>query len=483
MLNQLESLFAKSGARVLGLGIMLLIVSSTSSMISEEFGLATVCLGIILIGASFVTFRGNVYGYQKRVDAVASQSVNSSKLDSFIIVCWLSFVALPFGVLLLKLTGIAEGPNFYDFGAYYNAGERVINGYPLYDWTTSYPEVTNLPNAPDRYLYAPLISLLFAPFAYLPYGVSTLSWMSLSVFAYLSGITVFLRSLDIEIPLKHWLVIWTGVLGFGPFVVTFIAGQITAIVTGLFCVAGASLHRQRNDSGSSGAILAIPVAIKAYYAPVCAPLLRERRHLFTAASAIAALVVGGLLIFGVDTTASYLRVLANGKGWGEAINPPKIWNINDFHPFYYFGDVSYVFRGVILSIIAAVSYQSRQYDFEYINIYVFSLGLLGVVLGAPTLATSGILVLIPAILFLLVTTYRDRPVVFGLVLTSALLVHIHPYTNEFLTSIILPNIRTEWPVAAVIPVVQPAAWGVFLLSACVTYEYSRRIEMEADDPR
>jgi len=244
--------------------------------------------------------------------------------------------------------------------------ERVINGYPLYDWTTSYPGVTNLPNAPDRYLYAPLISLLFAPFAYLPYGVSTLSWVSLSVLAYLSGITVFLRSLNIEIPRKHWLVIWIGVLGFGPFVVTFIAGQITAIVTGLFCVAGASLHR-RNDSGSSGVILAIPAAIKAYYAPVCAPLLRERRHLFTAASAMAALVVGGLLIFGVDTTISYLRVLADGKGWGDGTGSPNMWNINDFHPFYYFGDISYVFRGVILSIIVAVSYQSRRYDFEYVH--------------------------------------------------------------------------------------------------------------------
>jgi hypothetical protein len=33
----------------------------------------------------------------------------------------------------LKVTGVAEGTNFYDFGAYYNAAERAVHRYPLYD--------------------------------------------------------------------------------------------------------------------------------------------------------------------------------------------------------------------------------------------------------------------------------------------------------------------------------------------------------------
>jgi len=122
-LNQLETLFARSGIFVLGLGIALLLLSSVSALVSQDLGLATICLGIVLLGASFMAFRSNVYGYQKHIDKAASRSVDYSKFNRFIIVCWLSFVALPFGVLLLKLTGIADGSNFYDFGAYYNAGE------------------------------------------------------------------------------------------------------------------------------------------------------------------------------------------------------------------------------------------------------------------------------------------------------------------------------------------------------------------------
>lgn len=480
MLNQLEKLFAKSGALVSVLGIALLIASSGSARIPEQFGFAVAFLGVFLVGISFAVFRGSVYGYQKRIDAIAERSIDPTRFEMFVLLCWLAFVTLPFGVLLLKLTGIADGTNFYDFGAYYNAGERMVNGYPLYDWTTTYPGVTDLPNSPDRYLYAPIISLLFAPFTFLPYEISALAWASISTFVYISGITVFLRSFDTEMSLKEWLVIWSSALGFGPFVVTFISGQITAIVTGLLCISAASLHSEnRYSSKNAGAILAIPVAVKAYYAPVCAPLLREKRRFFAGASAVTALIVASLVVFGIDTMVSYVELLANGKGWGEAVDPPKVWNINDFHPFYYFGNTGYVLRGVLLSMIAIVSYRSRQYGFKYVDLYVFSLGLLGIVLGAPTLATSGVIVLAPVILFLLVTTYRSRPAISVLVLISALLIHVHPYTTEFLTSVLLPGIQAQAIAAMLVPAVQPAVWGILLLLICIVYEFSRRIEFES----
>lgn len=478
MLNSLENLFAKCGALVFGFGIAFLILSLVIPQIQSRFALAIACLGIAFSAASFVMFYANVRGYQNRIDQIAEQSVDTSRLNTFTEICWVFFIALPFGVLALKLIGIADGENFYDFGAYYNAGERVVNGYPLYDWTTTYPSVTELPDSPDRYLYAPLISLLFVPFTYLPYRISAIAWTTLSVSIYLTGISVFLQSLNDDISLKNWLIIWTGSLGFGPFVVTFISGQVTAIVTGLLCLAAAGLHRENQTASFTGeAILAVPVTIKAYYAPVGAPLLRDKRRLLVAATAVAGVMIGGLFVFGVDTTINYFRVLSEGKGWGEATDPPSMWNINDFHPFYYLGSLGYVFRAVILSTIIVISYRSRNHDFEYVDEYIFSLGILGVVLGAPTLATPGLVLTVPVILFLIVTTYRERPVVLVSVLISALLIHAHPYTNELVNSIIVPNLGVSTLASGMIPAIQPAVWGTLVLAACLSYEYNRKIEL------
>lgn len=412
---------------------------------------------------------------KQRLRELAGTHAPNPQARAILVVTWISLIALPIGVLALKLTGIADGTNFYDFGAYYNAGERIIHGHPLYSWETAYTGVTDLPNSLDRYLYAPITAVIFTPFAYLPYGTAVVAWSAVSITIYLAGITALLRSLNLDVAWWQWFAILTGALGFGPFVVTFIAGQVTGVLAGCLCLAAASFTTEHDsDTWLAGVLTTLPVVFKVYYAPAGAPLLRDNRRLATALATGLVIALGGILLFGVGTTIEYLHVLAAGKGWGAATTPPRAWNINDFHPFYYAGILGFAIRGVLLAAITAVAYRSRQHDFEHVDLYVFSFGLLGVALGAPTLGTMGLVVAVPVIVFLLVTTHRDRPGVFVAVVAATLLIHAHPYVTELLAGIILPRLGVVDSASLIVPVVQPAVWGVLLLFACVSYEYTRR---------
>jgi len=478
MLSELEDTTAKWGLGLFIFDAILLILffftESVRGIIRKDLILNLFLLAGSLVIFSFIIFLASINGLEHRIHVFANTPVSSVYLNILVATTWLFLIALPIGVLLLKLSGIADGNNFYDFGAYYNAAERVIYRYPLYDSTTLYDKVTDLPSSPDRYLYAPIVSLLFVPFAYLQFQTAALVWSAVSITVYLIGITILVYSLNVELSLYSWIAVCLGVLAFGPFVITFIAGQVTGIVTGCLCLSAAMFQMQNKQRVSAASsLLTIPVAFKLYYAPAGAPLLRDNHRLFISLLTGIIIALAGIFAFGIGTTIDYLNILADGKGWGAASDPPTEWNINDFHPLYYLGDLGHVLRAAFLGTIAVISYQSRRHDFEYIDLYMYSFGLLGIVIGVPVFVTSGLTVTVPVILFLLVTTYRERPMVFLTVLASALLLHIHPYTNEFLVRIFTLYIESPRWATLIIPAVQPAAWGIFLLIICTVYEYTR----------
>lgn len=479
MFQKLEEVFAIWGACLLIIGALLsplyVFTGMLQGIIQGKSLLLVFALGGVLLAGSFSLFRGHSNGLEMSVHKFANKDLSPTHKKTFVAITWSLLIALPFGVLGLKLSGIADGTNFYDFGAYYNAAERVVHGYPLYDWSTSYSGVTSLPNSPNRYLYAPLVSLLFVPFASLPFETAALAWSAVSITVYLTGITVFVKSLTISVSRKVWVVIYTGALGFGPFVITFIAGQVTGILAGILCLVGAGYIQQKREDRIPSILTIIPVVFKAYYAPTGAPLLRDRRRLLTAIATGTCMILGGVLLFDIQTTIDYFTVLAGGKGWGSAADPPITWNINDFLPFYYLDNIGYIVRALFLATIATIAYQSRDYEFDHVDLYIYSFGLLGVILGSPVFSTPNLTITIPVILFLLVTTIHDRPGVFASTLIATVLIHAHPYTNEFLSSILLPKLGAGAFANVILPVVQPAVWGTFLLLACVTYEYTRQL--------
>lgn len=483
MLQELEDVCAKWGFALLMISVVLFFFFIFTDMLQEfitaRYILTVLTLGGSLVVASFSLFRANSSGFERQIHRAASAELPILRNKKLLMLFWLILISLPFGVFVMKLTGIADGTNFYDFGAYYNAGERVIQAYPLYDWDTPYSGVTFLPNSPDRYLYAPFVSLLFVPFAYLPFETAVLVWSAVSTMFYLAGITVFINALVTSLSRREWLMIYTAALGFGPFVITFIAGQVTGILAGILCFVGAGYIQQKSENRFSSILVTIPVVFKTYYAPSGAPLLRDYRRLPAAVVTTASIILAGVLIFDIQTTVEYFRVLAGGKGWGSAADPPIRWNINDFHPFYHIGNVGYVVRALLLATIAMMSYRSRNYEFEYVDLYVYSFGLLGVVIGSPVFSTPNLTITIPVILFLLTTTMYNRPGVFAGTIIATILIHIHPYTNEFLSSILLPALGAEAFASVILPVVQPAVWGTFVLFACVTYEYTRRLSEES----
>lgn len=483
MLRELEDVFTKWSICLLTIGSILsalyVFTGVLHGVIQKKSILLIFAISGVLLTTNFYFSRAHANKLELYIHDIAGTDLCIIRKKNFIAITWLTLITLPFGVLGLKLTGIADGTNFYDFGAYYNAAERVIHGYPLYDWTSSYPGVTSLPESPDRYLYAPLVSLLFVPFGFLPFETAALAWSTLSIMVYLAGITAFVKTLTAPISRRKWVVIYTASLGFGPFVITFIAGQVTGILAGILCFAAAQYHNQERGEVPSTILTTVPVVFKAYYAPVGAPLLRDRRRLLSALATGTSIILIGVLVFGFQTTIEYLKVLAGGKGWGSAVDPPTTWNINDFHPFYYLDSTGYIVRVLLLGTIATVAYRSRHYEFKYVDLYVYSFGLLGIVLGAPIIGTSGLIVTVPVILFLLITTIHDRPGVFVGTLGATILIHIHPYTNEFLSSILLPALDASRFAGVILPVMQPAVWGVFLLLICVIYEYTRRLSGES----
>lgn len=483
MLRELEDILTKWSICLLTIGSVLSVLYVFTGVLYGVIQKRSIFLIFAISGAllsvKFYPFRTHSNDLELFIRDIADAELSRVRTKNLIGITWLVLIALPFGVLGLKLTGIADGTNFYDFGAYYNAAERVIHDYPLYDWTSSYPGVTTLPESPDRYLYAPLVSVLFVPFGLLPFETAALAWSTLSIIVYLAGITVLIKSLTTSLSRREWAIIYTASLGFGPFVITFIAGQVTGILAGILCFVAARYHNHKGREALSSILTTVPVVFKAYYAPAGAPLLRDRRRLLSALASGTSIILIGVLIFGPQTTIEYLKVLAGGKGWGSAIDPPTTWNINNFHPFYYLDNTGYIIRVLFLATIATVAYRSRHYELEYMDLYMYSFGLLGIVLGAPVISTSGLIVTVPVILFLLMTTIHDQPGVFVGTLGATILIHIHPYTNEFLSSILFPALDVDRLAGVIIPVVQPAVWGVFLLLICLIYEYTRRLSGES----
>jgi hypothetical protein len=354
--------------------------------------------------------------------------------DILVVVLWLALVAFPLLVIVLKVAGVADGTNFYDFGAYYNAAERAIHGYPLYDWTTDYSGVTDLPDSPVRFLYAPITVLLFIPFLAFRPGTAAVLWAVMSASIYLFGIVALCRSFDTALSRRQWIMLITGAVGFGPFVITTIAGQVSAMLSGLLCLAAAHAHSEGGNRNAflTGAFTAIPVLFKAFYAPVGAILLRDNRRLVSSILVGVSLLVAGILVFGLETTIDYLDVLRGGKGWGSGTDAPREWTMNKFRPFYFTGPFHILLRAGIIVTVACVAILSRKKDFESIDLYIFSLGCFGVVFGGPTVASAGLTILVPVILILLFTTIQREGGVFLAVLTGTFLVHIHPYTVDFL---------------------------------------------------
>jgi len=276
-------------------------------------------------------------------------------------------------------------------------------------------------------------------------------------------------------------VVFAGALSFGPFVTATIAGQVSTVLAALVMGAGALALGGEDGwcAAAVGAVLTIVVLVKPFYAPIGAVLLRDWRRMAGAVATGTALIAAGVLVFGVDTSAAYLGVLQQGKGWGTAIDPVRTWNINEYHPLYALQSVHLLVRAGVFAAVSGVALYSRRAESRTVDGLVFSLGICAFALAAPTVAPHALTVLVPVFLFVLWTTGPAIDQITVATLCALVLVHVHSYVVEFLVTFGPRLIGSESLIYDVVPAVQPAVWGVVVLSGIVTVRIAAEFDARA----
>jgi hypothetical protein len=315
------------------------------------------------------------------------------------------------------------------------------------------------------YLYPPIFVIIFVPFTFLPPIISGIVWNIITLMFLIWSVSKLVSTFEVNICRKDKLLLYLIVASFAPTITWMKLGQVSGLLTGLLCLSGATLRS--NHHNLSGIFTTLGSVVKPFYATTGAHLLRHKKRLLSAVITGTVVVILGILVFGIDTNLKYISVLIEGKGW-ESAAVPGDWNATHFNPFYVFGPLKHIPRVIIVLGTAGLALYSNKTEVPIE--YIFALGLSVVPLAGPTTNTLALSIVIPVILmvsFYELETRRRFPKILAI---SALLIHIHPYTIEFLSKLgpqIYPPLKI---IAPVVPILQPALYGMALLVGYLTYQ-------------
>jgi hypothetical protein len=314
------------------------------------------------------------------------------------------------------------------------------------------------------YLYPPIFVLIFVPFTFLPPIISGIVWDLITLIFLIWSVSKLISTFEVNFNWKKRLLLYLIVASFAPTITWMKLGQVSGLLAGVLCLSGATLRS--NNHELSGVFTTLGSIVKPFYATSGAHLLRHRRRFLSAVITGSGIIILGLLIFGIDTHLEYLGVLREGKGWGSAIGPSD-WHATHFNPFYILGPMKHLPRVIIVLGTAGLALYSNKTEVPIE--YIFALGVSIVPLAGPTTNTLALSAVIPAILmvgFYELEKKKEFPIILAF---SALLIHIHPYTIEFLSKFgpqIYPPLEIVTPV---VPLLQPALYGMALLVGYLAY--------------
>lgn len=367
--------------------------------------------------------------------------------------------------LILILLGLVQQPKLQDFGAYYNGAVRFLNNAPLYQTTQDTAFLQAQISGDMPYLYPPIFILLFAPFTIFPVVVAGMVWNVSVLLLLLYSVSKLVDAFEMTLTRSHKFLLYLSVISFGPTITWVKAGQISGLLAALLCLSGAALRSQKNTS--SGILTTVASAFKPFYATSGAHLLRSRRRLLASLVTGLCVLLFGLLIFGLETHLEYLNILLEGKGW-ETTKSPDRWNAGHFNPFFILGPLKHLPR--IALIFATVGFTLYSNRLKIPIEYIFALGVAIIPLAGPTTNTLALSAAIPATAIVGLYELENNRKFPKLLVVSTLLIHIHPYTVEFLSKFgpqIYPNIELATPI---IPLIQPALYGMILLTGYIVFQ-------------
>jgi hypothetical protein len=212
---------------------------------------------------------------------------------------------LAMGVYLVGLGISATFRAQGDFNVYYRAGHRVLLGHSIYPVDDS-----------DRFLYAPIFAIAFAPLAALPRHLAQFVFFAINAFSLIefivgAGVILFGR----ERRLPALLIVVPVLLSFRFIDNNFDHGQINLPTLAL--IVWAIIYAEESHDAWAALMLAAAILIKPF-AVLAAIHLAIRRHFATLGWAVVAgvaLLVVPIVIFGphglIDQTEAYVTAIAS----------------------------------------------------------------------------------------------------------------------------------------------------------------------------
>lgn len=283
-----------------------------------------------------------------------------------------------------------------DFKAYYLAAIRFTAGEPLYSPGPFLGQVQGL--SAEKYLYPPIVVLVFIPFLALPVMMGAFIWVTIQAVLVYAALLILLKSIDADTILNRVILAFT-VFAYYPTLRWMQLGQVTGLITALITFAGATTIARRSEI-QSGAAFAVVALIKPFYAPSGAGLVRDIKRVLSILAIFILLIYASLLLFGINTHVDYLGVLQTGKGWGIYHDQPL-----GHRPLYAFGVIGLIVKaGLILAVfITTLRYRNatgRQHR------ALFSLGVIVVAIAGPTANTLTLATTLPAYVVMTVDEWR-----------------------------------------------------------------------------
>jgi hypothetical protein len=156
-------------------------------------------------------------------------------------------------------SGVAAGTIGFDFLAYHQAGNRVLDGLPLYDPALDSLHASSAAQVGEivPFLYPPPFALAMVPLAVLPASTAIWVWLGLSVAAVIAAIWLMPVSTSVR-----WLILLLAGVSW-PVVYALKLGQVGPLLLLLFAVGWRWLDRPAplGASGALGAIVKIQPGI------------------------------------------------------------------------------------------------------------------------------------------------------------------------------------------------------------------------------
>ncbi len=192
-----------------------------------------------------------------------------------------------------------------DFNVYYRTGHRVLHGLAIYP-----------PDDSDRFLYAPIFAIAFAPLAALPRRLAQLVFFAINAFAlveFVLGAGVLLFGRKRRLPAS--LIVLPVLLAFVFIDNNIEHGQVNLPTLAL--IVWAIVYAEESRNASAGAMLGAAILIKPF-AALAALYLLIRGHFAALAWTIVAglaLLIAPIVVFGphrwIDQNAAYLTAIVS----------------------------------------------------------------------------------------------------------------------------------------------------------------------------